>query len=323
MAYESFPNNQHNNRVITLAEHEQIVAPNSLSGIVGPFLSIPPVFADGTGRHVKLRAGVKASILGTRFNNLTETLIPIGENTSGKNRIDLVVLRLRRQESSLGAGDQYTIAPYVIQGGPADNPVAPPPVRNDTPGSGFWDIPIDEVYVVNGVTSIGSGATSCQAYHIAGSGYVGRWEWAFPPVEAGVVFRDEQHSVTYIGTGSGTWQSLYEDTSWAAVGVAAGWSTAPTGKCRIRRVNRVAYFQLDLFRTGGSLPLGGSRQLVAVLPPQFETDQQVTTLGSVTVAGSSCRFSVDPANNVIIDMYSAIPTGQAISVLMQWPTSVV
>lgn len=273
VGYESFPNDAHNARVITLAEHEQIVAPLGLSGLL-TYTSTAPVFADSSGMQVKLRAGVAASLRGTRFNNLTETLISITSNASGNPRIDLVVLRLRRTESSLGAGDQYTVAPFVIEGTPAATPVAPSPVRDDTPGAGFWDIPLAEVTVPSGDVSIDAAQVATRAYFISGSGYAGRDDWGKPPVEPGVFFRANDTGITYVGTAAGAWQSLYYDTGWVDITTGkdkAGWDFRDFA---VARSGNIVTMSMYLVRDGGGIGASTS-QYFGPVPSQFKPSRNV------------------------------------------------
>lgn len=315
MAYESYPNTAHNGRAVTLAEHEQLVTAFGLSGLLN-FANTAPVYADGSGLSVKLRAGVAASIRGTRFTNLTETTISIGTNTSGKARFDLVVLRLRRQESSTGAGDQYTIAPFVIAGVPADQPIAPTPVRDLTPGAGFYDIPLTAVLVQAGASSIGASQVSAKAYYVTGSGYTGRDDWGKPPPEPGVVFRANDTGITYIGTAN-AWSTFFDDSGWVNVTVGNGWSVAETGRARVRRINRVAHLSLDLFRTGNNIT--GGTVAVGELPAGFAPEAPVLTAGTVNTAGGTCRFGINPSRDITVAYFSPIDKGRAISVQTQWP----
>lgn len=318
MAHQSFPNNAYNSRALTLAEYEQVTVATGLSGLLF-YDGTAPVFADSSGRQVKLRAGVASWTRGTRFNNTSETIIPIAANSSGKTRIDLVVLRKRREESGLGVGDQHTVTPYVIEGVAADNPVAPSPTRNGTSASGFWDLPLAEVTVPTGASSIAVGQVVCRAYYVTGTGYTGRDAWAKPPVEPGVIFHAADTGISYIGTAGGAWLITSEDSGWVAVPLQPGWSASPTGRCRVRRLNRVTYLQMDLFRNGADISAGGGKIAVGTVPDGFQPDQQQIALGAVSISGGTCRVSVESTRALAIDIRTAIPSGQAISVLMQWP----
>lgn len=268
---ESFPNLAHNNRAITLPENEQLLAPLGLSGLLG-YTGTVPVYSDATGgRAVKLRAGVKATIRGTRFNNATETVIGsdvIVANTSGLPRIDLVVLRLNREAVSPNA---YTITPVVITGVPAATPLVPSPVRNDTTdGSGFWDIPLADFDVPNGATSIAVDKVRNRAWWVTGSGYTGL-DAARPPVEAGVVFRANDTGITWMGTAAGGWQRLYYNTGWVNVTPPTGWAASTFS---FARVGDLVVMSARITRTGAAVAATTSPVLYTVTEP-FRPSQEV------------------------------------------------
>lgn len=216
MSFESYPNSAHNNRAITLAEHENLAAPLGLSGLTTFGTGTLPVYADSTGRQVKLRSGVSALLRGTRFNNTTETTIAIGANSSGNTRIDLVVLRLDRAT--------YEVTPTVIAGTAGTNPTAPLPVRNEIGGSpNYFDQPLAEVTVLNGATTVTATQVKNRAWWISGSGYVG-YSTAQPPVVAGVVWRESDTGLAYIGSTGGTWQRVYDYSGQVDLTARSGWT---------------------------------------------------------------------------------------------------
>jgi hypothetical protein len=69
-------------------------------------------------------------------------VLPIIENNSGNPRIDLVVCRLDKTNN--------IISNFVIEGDADVNPVRPDPIQNST----IWDLPLAEVYVPDGATTI-------------------------------------------------------------------------------------------------------------------------------------------------------------------------
>jgi hypothetical protein len=323
VAHESFPNDAHNNREVTLPEHEQIVAPLGLSGMIN-YSSTEPLFGDSTGMQVKLRAGVRASVRGTRFNNTSETTVSIAGNTSGNTRIDLIVLRLRRQESGVGVGDQFTVIPHRIAGTPAAIPVAPSPVRDDTlDGTGFWDIPLAEVTVIHNATTITAAQVVSRAYYIAGSGYTGRDSWGKPPVEPGVIFRANDTGVAYIGTASGTWQRIYYDTGWVPVTGgpnAAGWTFA---NFAVRRQGNLILCNMFLVRTGGTVG-ASSHQKFGPTPAEFRADRTIYGTWISRHARFASYFAPDLNTgeiHMVMDGVHTIPTNDQIVGSMTWAAS--
>jgi hypothetical protein len=272
MAHESFPNDAHNARALTLSEHEQIAAPLGLSGLIG-YSGTAPVHADSTGMQVKIRDGVSGMIQGTRYNNTSEATIPIAANSSGNTRIDLIVLRLRRTETSLGAGDQYTIVPHRIEGTPAGTPVPPSPVRDNTPGAGYWDIPLAEVTVINGASTITAAQCVSRAYYITGSGYTGRDDWGKPPVEPGVMFRAADSGTVYISSAT-EWVTLRRYTGWVPITIGqskAGWDMRDVA---VNRDGRTCVMTFYIVRTGAAVG-ASTHQYFGPVPAEFMPNKTV------------------------------------------------
>lgn len=97
-----------------------------------------------TGTQVQVEDG-EAFIQGFMFIQTDgPEVIGIPLNESGDPRIDLLVLRLDKEND---------IIEYVdIEGDPDPSPVAPDPIQNST----IWDLPLAEIYVADGATTITS-----------------------------------------------------------------------------------------------------------------------------------------------------------------------
>ncbi len=104
------------------------------------------MYADGSGMVVRRRAG-RGTVAGFSYHSgVLQTLtVPTNANTQGHARVDLWVIRLD--------GGTQTCQLHRLEGSPAASPVAPAPVRQVTP-SLVWDLPLAEVRVDAGVTSI-------------------------------------------------------------------------------------------------------------------------------------------------------------------------
>lgn len=293
MASDSYPNNAHNNRAISLAELEQLGSAPAMAGLTG-YDGTTPVYADSTGRQVKLRAGVKGSIRGFRFINATETIIGntmIVANTSGNPRIDLVVARLSR---ALASPNAYTIAAAVVTGTAAAAPVAPNPVRNEAGGSpDYFDIPLAEVDVPNGATSIASTQVRNRAYWITSSGYTG-FSTAFPPAEPGLIFRANDTGVTYIGTSGGGWQRLYYNTGWKALPVPAGWSALAF---HFNRCGDLVVMNARLARTGVDIP-ATTTPVFGALGEAFRPTMTMWGVYHCSLPDHSSHVAVDTEGNI-------------------------
>lgn len=100
------------------------------------------VFADSTGRHVKVRSGT-SMVDGIFYSSTAVETLPIGANTSGNARKDAVVLRLDPAASPL-------VQMVVIPGVPSASPVEPALTRNPV---GVWE-------VLQGVVTVPAGAVT-------------------------------------------------------------------------------------------------------------------------------------------------------------------
>lgn len=286
MALDSFPNTPHNARVVSLAENEQLwaAAPSGLIGYTG----VTPILGDSSGRQVKVRAGVGGRIRGTRFNDALGTTVAVTTNTSGNPRIDLLVARLTRTN--------YTVSYVVIPGVAAAAPIAPQPVRNDTiDGSGVFDIPLAEIKVANGYTTIASTDVTNRAWWISSSGYQGL-DAAKPPVEAGVFFRSNDSGITYIGTSGGSWQKVYYNSGWYQPAAPTGW-TAQT--LHFARVNDLVVMGVRLIRTGAALAATVS-PVIATLPPAYWPDIDWPGVYHCTLPDHSSHVLVHADNGQVV-----------------------
>ncbi len=316
MTFESYPNNAHNSRAISLAEHEQIIAPMGGTGLIG-YSTTTPVYSTGTGtRTVKLRAGVRATIRGTRFNNLTETDIDgtqILANTSGSARVDLLVLRLNREAAD---PNKFTITPVVITGVPGPVPVAPLPVRNDTiDATGVWDLPLAEIAVPNGATSIAVLGVTNRAWWITPSGFTGL-DAAKPPAEPGIIFRANDSGISYVATNTGTWQRIYSNTGWVNVSPPSGWTSNPFG---FARVNDLVIMVARIVRTGAAVASTVSTTM-HTLASQFRPSQTMYGVYHCTSPDHSAHVGINIDGTIIFAGTGSDPIAQNATLLsnMVW-----
>lgn len=298
MAVDSYPNNAHNNRAISLAEHEQILAPFSRTGFIG-YSATLPVYASASARTLMLRAGTRGTVRGTRFQITSEhTIGPdmILANTSGSPRRDLLVMRLNREATD---PNKFTVNPVVITGAPAASPVAPLPVRNDTiDGTGYWDLPVLDFPVPNGATTLTVTPADFRGWWTSPSGYTGL-STAMPPVEPGLIFRANDTGISWIGTNTGRWQRIYQNTGWINVSAPSGWTASPFA---FARVNDLVVMSARVIRTGATIPATTSVTMYKVAEafrpeqaaygtyhassPDHSSHVAVGTDGSVVFAGT-------------------------------------
>ncbi|WP_309049290.1 hypothetical protein [Streptomyces sp.] len=126
---------------MTDVEYELLAARFSDDGIYGD-PSDTAVVSAGTGLSVNVRAGVTGSLRGHGWMSGTSTVtLPVDANSSGATRRDLVVLRLDRSD--------WTVRAAVKTGGPW----LPSPTQ-DTGDTGVYEIPLAEVTVLSGASSV-------------------------------------------------------------------------------------------------------------------------------------------------------------------------
>lgn len=245
MAYQSWPNTPHNSRAVTLYEHEQLASGGLSDGLTG-YGSAAAVFADSTGLQVKIPQGVTAWLRGTAFETTSLTTVAVGANSSGSTRVDLLVLRLSRPS--------YVIDPVVIAGTPGA--AAPQPVRDDNfDGSGNWDLPIAEITVTNGATSITAVQVKLRGWYLSPDGVILCTDTTRPPSFTGRTIRETNTGRVLESDGS-LWSVRFEDTGWQPIppNSAGGWSAS--GFCRARRHNGTTHLLLHFTRTGAALNAG-------------------------------------------------------------------
>lgn len=111
------------------------------------------VFADSTGMQVKANRG-EASIKGHFYESDQEMVLPISTADATNPRIDRIVISL---DWSLGLAQLA-----VLQGVPAVTPVAPAVTQN----TAKWEIPLAQVRVNAGVTTIAADKITDERYFV-------------------------------------------------------------------------------------------------------------------------------------------------------------
>lgn len=149
MAEDSWPKSTRNGGTINDYEHEQLVGTVDPSGLIGLLTDTPLVYADSTGMQIKVRANRYGLVRGkTWYSGPVEFTKPIGANTSGATRVDLVVLRWDRANNS--------VTLQVRAGVPGAG--LPAPVQQVPPattfGTGIWELPVAQVTVANNAATI-------------------------------------------------------------------------------------------------------------------------------------------------------------------------
>lgn len=116
------------------------------TGIIPEFLNDLELFADSSGRQVKVRSG-GAFVRGVYYDNDELEIVPLGANSSGNPRRDLVTVRVDI------TGVPAVVGVHVTPGTPAGSPSTPAIVNTAT----IWEFALGWVAVANGASTINTG----------------------------------------------------------------------------------------------------------------------------------------------------------------------
>lgn len=165
MASNSYPRTGYNSGALTNVEHERLTERSAPDGLIGATSDLPLVYADGTGtRTVKIRSGRSALVRGSYYESGgSDISITLDANSSGQPRIDMIVLRLNRSG--------YTVTEDKITGTPAASP-SPPAITQQTGSTGLWDLPVAQVAVASGATSLSAGTVTPLGWYIQDDGQI-------------------------------------------------------------------------------------------------------------------------------------------------------
>lgn len=167
MAEDSWPKSTRNGGTINDYEHEQLVAPSQMDGLIGVPSDPALVYGDSTGMQIKVRPNRYGLVRAKEwYSGPAEFTKNIAANSSGATRIDLVVLRWDRSNNSVSV--------QIRQGTPGL--ARPAPVQQTPPvtafGTGIWELPIAQVTVVNNAATITTGDVVNLAWYIAPDGKI-------------------------------------------------------------------------------------------------------------------------------------------------------
>lgn len=147
MADDSWPSPLHNSGAVTEPEYESLVVPYTATGVYGATSDTAVVYADSSGRQVKVRANKYAVVRGFFWTSGTsETTLAIGANSSGSTRTDLVVLRLDRST--------WNVRVVVKAGIPGSGA---PALTQTFGSSGVYEFALAVVTVPNGAATTTAG----------------------------------------------------------------------------------------------------------------------------------------------------------------------
>lgn len=300
MADDSWPSPNHNSRAVGDVEYDTMLSAYAPDGIVGSPADLPLVFADSSGRLVKVRSGRTGSLRGRAWSSgASNVSLTITANTSGSTRFDLVVLRYNRTT--------FDVRAVVITGTPGSG--VPSPVNN----ASFNDIALASVHVGNGVSVIAATDVTSLNWFLAPGSTVCT-STTRPPHAVGLEIYETDTGKVQLSDGS-NWVLLHQDTGWINCTPISGWSIPAAGfDGKIRVINGVAHLVLEVQRTGGAVGANansGCAVYGAQYAPAFD-------LPAFTQSGGIARIRTD--GTVQLASHPTINTGDLVTFqTVSWP----
>jgi hypothetical protein len=259
MAEASWPSPNHGSPARSVTDTEYVrLAPWSSDGVFPSASDV--VYANSSGMQVHVRSGKYAIVRGHAWTSGTaEYNLTIGNNTSGKTRVDTVVLRLDRST--------WDVTAAVRAGTPGSGA---PTLQRDTGDTGLWEIPLADVTVPNAAASIAAVNVKARPLLQAAAS---RACTVIADVQALLVAGDivyEASTGRWIGWTGSAGQVLYQDTGWVTYNVASSKFSAGGFPLKVRAVNGVCYVKGNALVEGTvTIQSGTSEPKVAQLPTGF------------------------------------------------------
>lgn len=256
MAEASWPSPNHNSGAVNDEEYERLAHPQAGDGIVGSPSDTSVVFADSSGRQVKVRANKFGIVRGRHWDSgSVETIVALAANSSGSTRIDTVVLRLTRST--------WDVTVEIVQGTPG---AGAPALTQDLDVTGVYEVALGDATVINGSVNITAAQFTRREFYlgepliVCHSGGERR-----PPHSFGR--RIWEDGKEYVSTGA-AWVQTYpvvvsDDSGNVPVTPASGWALS-TGWLRVRKLNGYVSFDINLSRSGSSLSANAPSTLCTI-----------------------------------------------------------
>jgi hypothetical protein len=278
----------------------------------GGFASTPAVYADSTGRQVKVHPNVGAIVRGFKWESGAEGVVrPLEANTSGNPRIDLVVLRLDRSE--------WTVRCEVVKGTPATTPVPPVPRQTYT-STDVYDLPLATVRVassgVTGAPNIAAGDVIPVEWWTGPNPVIGR-STNRPGLGMGQPFVELDTSRAYLGTPRGS-VLFGENGDFTKVAPGGGWDN---DNIYCWRVNGLVWFQCQVQLAAATRP-ANTGTLICTLPVQFRPPMDIALVAYVA-PGQVGRVLVDNSTGrvALADFPGPFPKGGYLATqALPWPS---
>lgn len=286
---------------VTDARYEQLIGAILPSGIIGwPTLS-QLVYADSTGRQVKVQPSRAAIVRGFHWETDGAGIIrAIAANTSGQARVDLAVLRLNRAD--------WTVTFQVIQGVPAVAPVAPTATQQ-TGSTGVWELPLAKIRVANGASTLTAANVEPLYWYVSPPNYSALASQIGGALQAGglATATDTGRMLAVLG---GSIAIVAENGANVSLSAAGGWGDPVI---KVRRRNGFTYLQAFVKRTSGALS-GGTDTHMFNLPAEFRPVYDIGAVAYYAGHVMKAYINAGTGNCTLSEYPITIPTGAGITV---------
>lgn len=304
MADISWPSPTHNARSVTDAELGHL-APWNADGIFQSSSDV--VYANSSGMQVHVRANQYGFVQARAWaSGGSEFSLTIADNSSGSARIDTVVLRLDRSTWDLRIA--------VRQGTPG---AGPPTLSRDTGDSGLWEIPVANVTVDSGATSIASGRVTQRP--LLQSGAIRACN-VITDVQATLAVGDLVYEVStgrlilWTATGGVV---LFQDTGYQDLAISGFWKIG-NYQPQLRLRNGWVYLRGSVERKTSTLQSTDSNSPMATIPAAFRPTGTHNYFSGTSTMGH-VRIQADYQGPLaIVDLSADIAVGRFVYLDTAW-----
>lgn len=298
MAESSWPMPTYNSGAVSNSEYESLHA-NEGAGMIGQYTESAAIFADSSGRQIKIRASRFAYIRGyTWYSGTGDVTVAIAANSSGSTRIDRVVLRLTRSD--------WSVRVAVIAGTPG---AGAPAWTQNTGTTGVFEISLALVTVANGASTLNAADVVFHAMYYAPRVMIGNTNavpWAMHAnftQYAGMMWTDATSTQVYVHDTSDAEVLVRNSDSGLTNGsgaIATGFTTAGNG-IRYQLKNGQVWLQFDLQRTGANLATGTSTTIMTLPAGHRPALGFFFAVTLVSTTGNTARCYVNTTGVVTLD----------------------
>lgn len=296
---------------VTQLQHEHLIGVAVPTGVVGHPQDPSLVYAPGSGtREIRFRADRRAAVLGYGWANDNDEIVrSLADNAAGEVRVDLAVLRFDRAD--------YSVRNAVVLGTPGAGAPAP---TMDTGTSGVWELPVAEVDVSPGATTIADTQVRNRAWYIGPDGGYLCTSSTRPPHSPGRRIWETDTGRQMVSDGV-RWLVAAEDAISQVLLSAANW-TASGQFNHLRRRNGAVHMALTPQRIAGPL-LAGQTSSLGTIPAGFWPTEDREIVGHVVSSGAAAVGLITTTGLLTVRFWRAgINTGRYLNLQSaSWPVA--